>query len=343
MADLNLLSFCTFNLLNLNKPGKAIYTDADGWTEEEYLRKVAWAAQQLRVLDADVYGFEELWHADALGDVFHKAGLADQYDLVTPEDAKGTRIVCAGAVRKGLLSGDAKWINDFPAQFRLASKGGDAQTPAIAVNLTGFSRPVLRFEITPRADQSPVMVYVCHFKSKGPTDIYREDWFVRDVHAKHASAIGAAISTIRRTAEATALRIILTEQLKGNDVPAVIMGDINDGQHSNTANILTEQPRYLVGDSEGGGDIALYTAQTLQEYRDTRDVYYTHVHQGVRESLDHIFVTQEFYDNSKKRIWMFHDMVIMNDHLNFADKTVGGTSDHGIVKATFKYRPVTHV
>jgi predicted extracellular nuclease len=239
-----------------------------------------------------------------------------------------------------LLSGAGQWIDKFPEQFRLSSKGSDAQTPAIDVQVNGFSRPVLHFEITPREDHGPVMVYVCHFKSKGPTDIFREAWYEKEVHAKHSGAIGAALSTIRRSAEATALRIVLTERLKGNDVPAVIMGDINDGQHSNTANILTGQPRYLVGGSSGGGDLALYTGQTLQEYRDTRDVYYTYVHQGLRESLDHIFVTQEFYDNSKKRIWLFQDLVIMNDHLNFDDKKGAGTTDHGIVKATFQYKPM---
>jgi predicted extracellular nuclease len=114
-----------------------------------------------------------------------------------------------------------------------------------------------------------VHVYVCHFKSKAPTQVFREDWFNADeaAYKKHATNLGAAISTIRRTAEAAALRFILTEQMKGSRTPVIVLGDINDGQHSNTANILTEQPRYLVGDSMGGGDISLYTAQTLQEYR----------------------------------------------------------------------------
>ena len=66
---------------------------------------------------------------------------------------------------------------------------------------------------------------------------------------------------------------MLTEVMKGTVTPVIVLGDLNDGQHSNTINILSEQPRYLVGDSRGGGDIALYTAQTLQEYRDTRDVW----------------------------------------------------------------------
>ena len=120
----------------------------------------------------------------------------------------------------------------------------------------------------------------------------------------------------------------------------IVLGDINDGQHSNTLNILTGQPRYLVGDSAGGADTGLYTAQTLQEYRDTRDVYYTHVHEDLRESLDHVLVSEQFYDNSRKRRWLFDGLVINNDHLNTEDHKANGSGDHGVVQVHFKWRPV---
>ncbi|MDX3904263.1 MAG: endonuclease/exonuclease/phosphatase family protein [Pigmentiphaga sp.] len=334
------LSIATFNLYNLNEPGRRVYT-GEGWSQAEYRKKIDWTAGQLTLLDADVFGFQELWHRDSLARALQASGLAGTYDMLVPEDADGSRIVCAAVVRKGLLAGEAEWISDFPEAFMLHSSGDDPQTPQISVNIRGFSRPVLHFTIQPREDGPLVHVYVCHFKSKAPTQVYREDWYIdaKSAYAKHAKNLGAALSTIRRTAEAAALRFLLSELMKGNDTPVIVLGDINDGQHSNTANILTDQPRYLVGDSEGGGDVALYTAQTLQEYRDTRDVYYTHVYQDIRESLDHILVSQEFYDNSRKRLWMFDGLVINNDHLDFDDHKRLGANDHGIVRATFNYRP----
>jgi predicted extracellular nuclease len=201
---------------------------------------------------------------------------------------------------------------------------------------------VLHFTIKPRQGHPDIHVYVCHFKSKGPTKVFREDWFRADeaTYKKHATGIGAALSTVRRTAEAAALRLILSKQMKGTRTPVVVIGDINDSQHSNTVNILTEQPRFLVGDSMGGGDTSLYTAQTLQEYRNSRDVYYTHIHQDMMESLDHILVSEEFYDNSRRRLWMFDGMTVNNDHLNFDRHKEDGTNDHGIVCATFKFRPI---
>lgn len=339
--NLRQLSIASFNLYNLNEPGLAIYTDRDGWSQVEYDRKIVWAAAQLQILRSDVYGFQELWHAASLAHVLNTAGMSNDYDLLAPANADGTRIDCAAIVRKGLLQGTPEWITDFPDGFLLQAKGDDPQTPHIAVNITGFSRPVLHFSIRPRSAGPDVHVYVCHFKSKAPAKVFNEAWYKANKtrYARHATGIGAALSTIRRTAEAAAVRFLLSEQMKGNDTPVIVLGDINDGQHSNTANVLTEQPRYLVGESKGGGDTALYTAQTLQEYRDTRDVYYTHVHQDIRESLDHILVSQEFYDNSKKRIWMFDGLAINNDHLNFDDHEADGTTDHGLIRATFKYRP----
>ncbi len=339
--NLTTLRIATFNLFNLNQPGLPIYTNTAGWSAAEHDLKLRWTAHQLSLLQADVVGFQELWHQDSLAQALQLAGMAADYDLLVPPNTQGSRIVCAAIVRKGLLAGPPDWISAFPEKFVLQSTGDDPQTPQIQVNINGFSRPVLHFAIQPRSNLPAHHVYVCHFKSKGPTKVFNEAWFEADkpTYSPHATGLGSALSTVRRTAEAAALRFLLTGVMKKTDTPVVVLGDINDGQHSNTANILTEQPRYLVGDSVAGGDNALYTAQTLQEYRDTRDVYYTHVHQDIRESLDHILVSQEFYDNSKKRQWLFDGLIINNDHLNFDNQKDVGTNDHGIVLAAFRYKP----
>jgi predicted extracellular nuclease len=217
----------------------------------------------------------------------------------------------------------------------------DPQAPHISVTLHSFSRPVLHFQLLLRDDQPPTEVYVAHLKSKLPAAIYNESWYRDHVetYKPHATALGSGISTIRRTAEAVALRVLLTGVMKNTTTPVLVLGDLNDGQHSNTINILTEQPGYLVGGAFGGADNGLYTAQTLQEYRDSRDVYYTHVHEDLRESLDHILLSEQFYDNSRRRMWVFDGLVINNDHLNYEDQKEVGSGDHGVVQVYFKYDP----
>jgi len=335
-------SVATINLYNLQLPGAELNPNQQPWTQQEFDRKVSWLAGQLTILDADVVGLQELWHRDAMVAVLQAGGLADDYDLIA-DRATGDRIVCAALVRKGLLRGTPRWVDRFPDGVRLESANpDDPQAPAISVTIPGFSRPVLNFSVELRDDEPPTEVFVAHFKSKLPTTVFNERWYRQqpDLYKPHANALGSALSTIRRTAEATGLRVMLTAIMKDSDTPVIVLGDLNDGQHSNTLNIVTEQPRYLVGESRGGADIGLYTAQTLQEYRDSRDVYYTHVHEDLRESLDHVLVSEQFYDNSRKRKWLFDGLVINNDHLNTESHKDKGSGDHGIVQVHFRWRPL---
>jgi predicted extracellular nuclease len=340
--NLQRFSVATFNLYNLQLPDKQMNPGQTKWTQAEFDSKLAWTARVLTQLDADIVGFQELWHGQALEKMLTDSGLDAEYDLLaTP--AVGAKITCGAIVRKGLLKGTPQWIAKFPDNVRLESDNDplDPQAPHISVTLDEFSRPVLNFQVALRDDQPPTEVFVAHLKSKLPAALYNEPWYRADPDAykPHATALGAGISTIRRTAEAVALRMLLTGVMKNTATPVLVLGDLNDGQHSNTINILTEQPGYLVGGSLGGADNGLYTAQTLQEYRDTRDVYYTHVHQDLRESLDHILLSEQFYDNSRKRVWLFDGLVINNDHLNYEDQKAVGSGDHGIVQVYFKHDP----
>ena len=180
MAARKKVSFASCNLYNINLPDQPIYSDSAGWDQEAYNKKVAWTSSILRSLPSDVWGFQELWHNNALKDIFYASGLSTDYELLIPQDHKGRRIVCAGAVRKNLLVGEPQWIENFPPKFTLMSKGDDAQTSDISVAIDTFSRPVLHFNIRPRANGKTISVYVVHFKSKAPTQIFRENWYKND-------------------------------------------------------------------------------------------------------------------------------------------------------------------
>lgn len=338
------ISFSSFNLLNLQLPGAPVYDDADGWPQEVYDRKIAWSGRTVARVAADVMGFQELWAPAALDAVIAAAGLDATHQALTPPGHAGGGIVCAAAVRRDILVGTPEWITAFPPETVLKSGGDDPQQDFIEVRLSSFSRPVLHFQVRPRNDTPVIHVFVCHFKSRRPAEVWRErSWYRKAVHGDHVTALGYAISTVRRTAEAAALRILVTRITRGTNVPCVVIGDMNDGIASNTLNILTEQPRFLPPLGAGGGDKALYTAQKLQEYRSLRDVLYTHVYQDQQESLDHILVSEEFYDNSRDRKWSFSELTVENDHLNFDDHKLSGTNDHGVIRAAFRWNPAKMV
>ena len=56
---------CTFNVYNLVKPGVPYY-ESDPYTAEEFAEKTAWIGAQLDRMAADIVGFQEVFHKDAL-------------------------------------------------------------------------------------------------------------------------------------------------------------------------------------------------------------------------------------------------------------------------------------
>ncbi|MBX2855527.1 MAG: endonuclease/exonuclease/phosphatase family protein [Rhodobacteraceae bacterium] len=340
------ISFCTFNLLNLQKPRRKIYPGAKPLLRAEYDSKLRWTAQMLQAAQADVYGFQELWAADALVDAFKKAGLAKDYEFVA-RDAPGIgRPQVALAVRKGMLQPGADWHEDFPESLVLRKRRTIDQ---VSVSINGFSRPVLVAEIKPPGPKSaPVLkVLVAHLKSKRPVMLDREEYAnpaIRD----HADAIGSTLASIRRTAEAAALRALLNGSMAGNQTPHVVLGDLNNGSASVSTGVITGDPRYKIVESgrQVSGrraDRGLYSVETLMQYRSQRHVGYTHIYENKLETLDHILVSEEFYDHSPNRKWSFVETVLWNDHLN--DHFVRNRdnppklwpSDHAVVKATFEW------
>ncbi len=354
------LSFATFNLLNLQMPGGLTYSttppfadDADG--RASYQRKVAWTAEQVRRLDAEVIGFQELWSAQALTDVFQAAGLDRDYDLVA-RDAPGMgRPQVALAVRKDrhgnsqLLPG-ADWIAEFPPDFRFDQlRETDGAEEEITVTINEFSRPILHAKIqsegtSPRPPE--VSVYVAHLKSKGPARLSFAH--PRPVALQtYPEITKSAVAHLRRVMEAGALRALLDGMMKSEDdsaiSPTVILGDLNDDTLSVTNELISDQPTYRVIEKSTAGrtsDKGLFSVERLQQYRSMRHVYYTHIYKHKRESLDHILVSEEFYDHSRKRHWSFREMEVVNDHLNREAFEDEGASDHGIVRAYFDWNPM---
>lgn len=162
-------------------------------------------------------------------------------------------------------------------------------------------------------------------------------------------AIGSALSSIRRAAEAAALRVLLNDRMLGNDDPIVVLGDLNDDYLSVSTTIVTGEPSYkLFEGSRVGvkatkkGDLGLYSTQMLKQYRSLRNVFYTHIHNNKLEVLDHILVSEQFYDHSPKRIWAFHDARYWNDHLDKPSASDVKT-DHGVVLASFDYKPLAEI
>lgn len=357
------ISFASFNLHNLQLDGRPTYPGAKPATADEYLAKVKWAAAAIHRLDADVIAFQELWCREALEAVFAEAGLSDEYALAFIKEGAWDGIAVAAAVRKPWTIENVTRHKRFPAGFRLAkgkrsmadiranptdadlADGAELlpshEDDAISVEVAEFSRSPLQVTIRNPADDPAVPavnVFCAHLKSKLATRLDQRD-NADPAIGPHRDALGAALSAIRRLAEAAALRIILNGVMRDNDGPTVVLGDLNDGQYSNTVAILTDQPSFRVGalsTAAARNDDGLYPCVALQQLRSLGDVYYTHEFKNMREVLDHVLVSEQFYDHSSRRLWCFDGMRVLNDHL---DEGAPEATDHGLVRARFRWAP----
>jgi predicted extracellular nuclease len=342
------ISFATFNLYNLNLPGQPIYDNTTGWSDAEYDAKTSWIGQQIRALDADVIGFQECWDPKALKQCFDKAKLTAEYDIIGRK-LNPASIQVALAARKGLLKGEPTWIEEIPEESRFTDlrEGRDAKE-TVTVTISKFSRPPLRVTIQPKGSNPKppaITIYVAHLKSKGPATLSFKPPKSK-VLEKHASIAQSVVSHVRRIVEAGALRAILDNEMKGNENPFVVIGDLNDGTLATSTELLTGQPGYRFIEASKAGsksDAGLYSVEKLQQLRSFRDVYYTHVFQQNMESLDHILVSDAFYDHAISRKWSFNETVVLNDHLAYEtseERSVKGTSDHAQVRAKFDWNPM---
>lgn len=352
MKNVRDISFASFNLYNLQVVGEATHTGATPFTAATYKARLDWAARIVAGLDADVIAFQELWSAQALRDLFAAAGLSDEYELHFIKDS-WYDIAVAAAVRKPWKLARKTLHKTFPEGFRLIKRGhgekgaqSERTDDDIDVRIDMFSRTVMELELERDGvkDLPPLHVLCAHLKSKLPTRLDPVEAHL-DALKPHQPALGAALATIRRTAEAAALRMILTGLTKGDAKRAVVLlGDLNDGAHSNTLAILSAQPRFHRMHKSTAGqvsDAGMYPATFLQALSDFQDVAYSHVHDGVREQLDHVLVSEQFYDHSQNRFWSFKEQTIWNDHLD-EDGPSGAArpcSDHGIVCARFVWDP----
>ncbi len=352
----------SFNLLNLQEAGKPVHRTKNYYTPAAYKKKVEWVGGMLEGIEADVVGFQEVWSKKALQDALKKSGQFSSATLVGPTaNGKDTSVALATTLEQG----SAVWHRKFPAEFLMSSKAGGTSGPAVRVTLSKFSRPVLQVPVKvpiSATKKKEVQVFVAHFKSKLPSnlsDASRKKLWTKFGDGKYDDGrpklntlgnkidigIGSALANVQRSTEAAALRFIVAKEMYGNNRPVVVLGDLNDGPLSVSTGILTGNPDYRTVLKQGRGrrnDTELFSASWLQQYRSLRDVYYTHIFKSRRESLDHILVSEQFYDYSARRVWSFEELKAHNDHLQDAhvesgkDKTI---SDHGIVTARFRHNP----
>ena len=252
------LMVATCNVLNLAQPGRHFYDGQDPYSQTEFDRKVDWLGNRFKALNADVIAVQEVWDELALRAAVARSGL--QYSsVVVPGAENGPgQIGAQGTPRVGIVTRlkleSVESIVNFPA-------AAVVQVPGLGAH-TRFERPPLVATLRMKHGQ-PVCVITAHLKSKRPK--YLEDASgktIEDTDDPAVQALGSLRSLIMRASEALALRLKVVELLHRTRLPLVLMGDLNDGPHSVTTQLIaaTSQVAY----DKGARDNALFSAWDVQ-------------------------------------------------------------------------------
>jgi endonuclease/exonuclease/phosphatase family metal-dependent hydrolase len=321
----------TFNVYNLVNPGVTYYGNKR-YSDNTFARKVEWLAGQLDQMDADIVGFQEVFHKDALSAVLDNTKSKDYSGRAVafrkdpgPDPSPAVAI----ASRYNILE---QTIHEaIPRSAHLAFDD-DSSVP-----IETFSRPVLECVIDV-PDLGPVVVFVAHLKSKRPEYLEGEK---KDFYAE---ARASARSLVRRAVEATGLRALLLARLtRANKWPVVLLGDLNDAARAVTTTVISGTPPWRfakLAEKRKVWDRLLYNASELISRRSLVAPRYTHIFNGYFEVLDHIFVSEEFYRSNPKAVGEVEYVRFYTDHL--VDSTLASDalrswqSDHGQVVATIK-------
>lgn len=318
------------NLLNFANPNRVYYPNAYPYDEAGYQKKLNGLTQLLKQTKADIIGVQELWDLQALQALAVNLGFEPQaaWSPLASNNPKNTYTKGQGAQDTPAMG----MISRFP---RLTSQLFTDIMPAAIMDIpdmgayTKFKRPPIMSTYDVMGQE--VMVVNAHLKSKRPLYLRDDNGeLLEDSNDPHIRVRAKMRSLCMRAVEAASIRMQIINFLRHTHVPLILLGDMNDVTKSVTTQLLAETGE--VNYDKSMRDVALFDAASVQrKYGWMREVAYTHIHQGVPEIIDQLFVSEEFLLDSKFSLGHVECVDYFNDHLkwDYADKP----SDHGIVRA----------
>ena len=320
----------TANLLNFANPGRIYYDNAPEYDQVSYQRKLKGLSQLLAQTHADILAVQEVWDSDALEALAVSLGFEKQHVFIPQASNRANDPITHGLGAQGTPA--VGLVSRFE---RLSSNSLVEIKPQAVIDIPDlglyrqFNRPPLlvRYDVYGQS----ITVLTAHLKSKRAYHL-REDngQLLEDIDDPNIRVRAKLRSLCMRAAEAASIRMVLIEHMKHTREPVILLGDMNDVTDSVTTQLMAETGE--VNYDKGMRDVALFDAARIQtRYGWMKDVAYTHIHQGVPEVIDQLFVSEEFLADSKYALAEVERVDYFNDHLkwDYEDRV----TDHGIVRA----------
>ncbi len=312
----------TFNLFQFAKPPYSWYTKKDKFSNIQWSQKSNWIKSQIKNMDCDIIGFQEVFSSDALECLVKELGfdyfiIADKAKLSTNNPSKYVTTTVALASKYPITNLQKVRVHT-PTLKKHNYKGHFS-----------FSRVPIKATIT-LPDSKELLVYVCHLKSnrlnafeysftKEDTLEHKQKLVFETIDDKHSIALQ------KRLCEASSLFFDIQ---KVKNRPKVLLCDLNDKEFSITIEALTNykyhnnqrKNNYILKDAYCYYTPIIYNPHP-EAKKPKRDA--TSYFLGRGNVLDYIFIS----DNLTK----VTDYKVLDQHLK--DNPNGSllTSDHAQV------------
>ena len=321
----------TWNIENLFQVGG----ESGPKTEDEYQKKLESLAEAIKLLAPDVLALQEIGSLVAFDDLMGLLqGNYPHSQLSENPDPRGIRV---GFVSR-LPIEEFEDILEFPETGLASVPGIDSKGNPTEV--TRLGRGALRIRVDAN-ENFAVHLITAHLKSKlltfpSPTGNARFNPKNEDERAKVAG-----IALLKRTAEATALRIKSNELVEANASQGlIVLGDLNDVTDAATTQILNGPGGSEIGSGgfnrpDKGDDSRLFNLAPLI----SEDRRYSRIYQGSRELIDHILVSEEFMPGKPRAL------PTVDSHVDIFGQLPSVTDDPGTRrgKPASDHAPVTAI
>lgn len=335
----------TFNLYQYVEPPFAWYEPENIYSTNEWASKNIWIKEQLLKMNCDVIGFQEVFSVFALKnlmkDNFPYFETVESPSLDPENSAVFIKPVVAIASRYPIISAETIEI-PLTIIHQLQVKSDFK-----------FSRSPIRAKIS--IDENvEVVVYVCHLKSKRPTvEVLlntTDSWGEKVIKTLRARSVGQVASLLQRGAEAAILYHELTNNLSmDKDVPIILLGDLNDDEHSVPLEALTNREQIFdVGGTSYSElpneakahiyNLKFYDSFNMTPNPSGQKRIPTHYYKGEGNVLDYIFVSNAFNEKNNRHIGRVTSFEVIDQHLRSDGINNKTQSDHAQVVATLEFR-----
>lgn len=219
------IKFATFNLYQFCKPPYSFYFRKDKFKEQDWQVKFSWIKSQIKKMDADIIGFQEVFSISELENLTKELGYNYFITVDSPKLEKDTIYTTTVLA----LASKYKIEEIIKVKHRKSFK---------------FARIPIKAKIS-IDDKNSFLVYVAHFKSNRLNEFeypFKKETTLKEKFEKQEISLknGFSKSLEQRLNEAK----YLFNDIKNESLDKVFLCDLNDKEFSLTYEALTNSSYY---------------------------------------------------------------------------------------------------